>query len=36
MDILSYVNSIPYDGLPFLWVNGYEFPWNGNFWEYLN
>ena len=35
MKIFSYVNSIPFDGLPFLLVNGYEFHWNGNYWEYV-
>lgn len=35
MKLLDFVNSIAYDGLPFLWVNGYEFHWNGFFWEYV-
>ena len=33
MKLMDYVNSIPFEGLPFLCVNGYEFHWNGNFWE---
>jgi len=35
MKLLDYVNSIPFNGLSHLWVNGYEFHWNGHFWEYL-
>ena len=35
MKLLDFVNSIAYDGFPFLCVNGYEFHWNGFFWEYV-
>ena len=35
MTILEFVNSIPYDGLSFLWINGFEFHWNGQHWEYI-
>ena len=35
MVLLDYVNSITYEGFPYLWVNGYEFHWNGHFWEYV-
>lgn len=34
MGIVSFVNSILYEGFPYLWVNGKEFHWNGFFWEY--
>ena len=29
MNLLDFVNSIPFDGLSYLWINGYEFHWNG-------
>lgn len=33
MVLLDFVNSISYDGLPNLEINGYSFHWNGWFWE---
>ena len=33
MAIFDYVNSIPFDGFPFLIVNGYEFHWDGHSWQ---
>ena len=33
MNLLDFVNSIPFNGLSYLWINGYEFHWNGCFWE---
>ena len=35
MAILDFVKYIPYEGFPYLWVNGKEFHWNGYFWEYV-
>ena len=35
MSLLDFVNSIEYDGLPFLWINGYDFRWNGCYWEFI-
>ncbi len=32
---LMFINSIPFEGFPFLQLNGYEFHWNGYFWEYV-
>ena len=36
MNLLDFVNSIPFDGLSYLWINGYEFHWNGCFWEKID
>ena len=33
--LIDFVNSIPYDGMPNMEVNGYRFHWNGFFWEYV-
>ena len=33
--LIDFVNSIPYNGMPNLEVNGYRFHWNGYFWEYV-
>ena len=33
--ILKFVNSIPFDNLSHLVVNGYEFHWNGYWWEFV-
>ena len=35
MTMISYVSSIPYEGLEHLVVNGYRFHWNGKFWQYI-
>ena len=35
MTLLEYVNEIPYDGRPYLWINGLDFHWNGFFWELM-
>ncbi len=35
MTLLEYVNNVPYNGLPYLWVNGFDFHWNGYFWELI-
>ena len=35
MALLKYVNEIPYTGKPYVWVNGFDFHWNGNFWELM-
>lgn len=36
MAILNIVNYIPYEGFPYLWVNGKEFHWNGYFGNMLD
>jgi hypothetical protein len=34
MTLLEYLESIPYDGMSQLIVNGYKFKWNGLWWDY--
>ena len=33
--LLNFVDSIPFDNLSHLVVNGYEFHWNGYCWEFV-
>jgi hypothetical protein len=33
MNMYNLVNSISYDGFPYLTVNGKDFVWNGFFWQ---
>lgn len=33
--LINFVNSIPFNGMPNLEVNGYRFHWNGYFWEHV-
>ena len=33
--ILKFVNSLPFNNLSHLVVNGYEFHWNGYCWEFV-
>ena len=35
MNIIDFVNAIPYNGLPHLMVNGVEFRWNGYYWAVI-
>lgn len=35
MTFLDFVNSIPYNDLPHLMVNGIEFLWNGYYWAVI-
>lgn len=35
MSIIDFVNTISYNGLPYLMVNGIEFRWNGYYWEMI-